>query len=62
MKGLRMTKAFLETMVLRPQSEKFVIRAFSVESLKKVKLFNEKKRAILKKRANRKLSVNDLFA
>ena len=57
-----MTKAFLETMVLRPQSEKFVIRAFSPESLKKVKLFNEKKRTVLKKRANRKLSINDLFA
>jgi len=57
-----MTKAFLETMVLRPQSEKFVIRAFSLKSSKKVKLFNEKKRAVLKKRANRKLSINDLFA
>jgi len=57
-----MTKAFLETMVLRPQSERFVIRAFSPESLKKVKLFNEKKRTVLKKRADRKLSINDLFA
>jgi hypothetical protein len=57
-----MTKAFLETMVLKPQNEKFIIHAFSVNNLKKIKLFNEKKQPILKKRVNRKLSVNDLFA
>jgi len=57
-----MTKAFLETMVLKPQNEKFIIHAFSVSNLKKIKLFNEKKQPILKKRVNRKLSVNDLFA
>ena len=56
-----MTKAFLETMVLKPQNEKFIIHAFSVTNLKKIKLFNEKKQPILKKRVNRKLSVNDLF-
>jgi len=56
-----MTKAFLETMVLKPQNEKFIIHAFSVSNLKKIKLFNEKKQPILKKRVNRKLSVNDLF-
>lgn len=57
-----MTKAFLETMILKPQSEKFIIHAFSPKSLKKIKLFTEKKQSILKKRMNRKLSVNDLFA
>jgi len=57
-----MTKAFLETMVLKPQNEKFIIHAFSVSNLKKIKLFNEKKQPILKKRVNRKLSINDLFA
>jgi len=57
-----MTKAFLETIVLKPQNEKFIIHAFSVSNLKKIKLFNEKKQPILKKRVNRKLSINDLFA
>jgi len=56
-----MTKAFLETMILKPQSEKFIIHAFSLESFKKIKLFTEKKQSILQKRANRKLSINDLF-
>jgi ATP phosphoribosyltransferase regulatory subunit HisZ len=55
-----MTKAFLETMVLKPENEKYVLKAFSEKSLKKVKEFNEKRVAKLKKTSDRKLSISDL--
>jgi hypothetical protein len=55
-----MTKAFLETIVLKPENEKFVIEAFSKHSIKKVKEFNLTKRVKLKKTSNRKLSISDL--
>ena len=55
-----MTKAFLETIVLKPENEKFVIEAFSKYSIKKVKEFNLTKRVKLKKTSNRKLSISDL--
>ena len=44
-----MTKAFLETMVLKPENEKLVLEAFSKKSLKKVKEFDSKRRTKLKK-------------
>ena len=44
-----MTKAFLETMVLKPENEKFVLEAFSEKSLKKVKEFDSKRATKLKK-------------
>jgi hypothetical protein len=56
-----MTKAFLEPMVLKPENEKFILEAFSNKSLKKVQAYDSKKRASLKKRSVRKLSVSDLF-
>lgn len=55
-----MTKAFLETMVLKPENEKFVVEAFSKESLKKVKEFDSKRAAKLRKTSDRKLSIDDL--
>ena len=56
-----MTKAFLETMVLKPENEKLVLEAFSEKSLKKVKEFDSKRRTKLKKTTDRKLSINDLL-
>ncbi len=56
-----MTKAFLETMVLKPKNEKLVIEAFSKKSFNKIKDFETKKRAKLQKTTDRKLSVADLF-
>jgi ATP phosphoribosyltransferase regulatory subunit HisZ len=55
-----MTKAFLEKMVLKPENEKLVLEAFSKKSLKKVKEFDSKRAAKLKKTSDRKLSINDL--
>ena len=55
-----MTKAFLETTVLKPENEKFVIEAFSKDSIKKVREFNLIKRVKLKKTSDRKLSISDL--
>ena len=55
-----MTKAFLETMILKPENEKLILKAFSQKSLKKVKEFNKKRAAKLKKTSDRKLSINDL--
>ncbi|MCB4747331.1 MAG: hypothetical protein LGB71_03075 [Sulfurovum sp.] len=55
-----MTKAFLETMVLKPENEQLVLEAFSEKNLKKVKDFDSKRVAKLKKTSDRKLSINDL--
>ena len=57
-----MTKAFLEPTVLKPENEKFIINAFSKKSFEKVKDFDKNKRVQLKRTANRKLSLTDLFA
>jgi len=56
-----MTKSFLEPMVLKPENEKYIIDAFSSESLDKVKSFNQTKREKLKKTSARVLSISDLF-
>jgi ATP phosphoribosyltransferase regulatory subunit HisZ len=56
-----MTKAFLETMVLKPENEKLVLDAFSKKSLKKVKDFDSKRKTQLKRTSGRKLSIKDLF-
>jgi len=55
-----MTKAFLETMVLKPENEKLVIEAFSKKSLSKVKEFDAKRETKLRKTSDRKLSISDL--
>ena len=56
-----MTKAFLETMVLKPRNEKLVLEAFSKKSLKKVKEFDSKRQTNLKKTTDRKLTIDDLL-
>lgn len=56
-----MTKAFLETMVLKPENEKLVLDAFSSKSLKKVKDFDSKRKHKLTRTTDRKLSIKDLF-
>ena len=55
-----MTKAFLERMVLKPENEKLILKAFSKKSLKKVKEFDAKRESKLRKISNRKLTINDL--
>jgi len=55
-----MTKAFLETMVLKPENEKFVLEAFSEKNLKKVREFDAKRVAKPQKAYDRKLSIDDL--
>jgi len=56
-----MTKAFLEPMIVKTESEKLIINAFSKKSLKKVKTYNTTKRTKLKQVHKRKLSINDIF-
>ncbi len=56
-----MTKAFLEPMIIKTESEKLIMNAFSQKNLKKVKTFNATKSANLKQVHKRKLSVNDIF-
>ncbi|MBL0686338.1 MAG: hypothetical protein JJV94_00735 [Sulfurospirillum sp.] len=56
-----MTKAFLEPIIIRTESEKLIMNAFSQKSLKKVKIYNSKKRDSLKQVHKRVLSVNDIF-
>ena len=56
-----MTKAFLEPMIIKTESEKLIVNAFSQKSLKKVKTYDTTKRANLKQVHKRKLSVNDIF-
>ena len=56
-----MTKAFLEPMIIKTESEKLIMNAFSQKSLKKVKIYNTTKRTNLKQVHKRKLSINDIF-
>ncbi|MEA3383823.1 MAG: hypothetical protein U9Q20_03985 [Campylobacterota bacterium] len=56
-----MTKAFLEPMIIKTESEKLIMNAFSQKSLKKVKIYNSTKRTNLKQVHKRKLSVNDII-
>jgi len=55
-----MTKAFLETIVLRPENEKRVLSAFSKKNLKKIKVFDAQKVKIITGQRERKLSLQDL--
>ena len=55
-----MTKAFLETIVLRPENEKRVLSAFSKKNLKKVKAFETEKTKAMHHQNTRKLSIRDL--
>jgi hypothetical protein len=57
-----MTKAFLEPIILKSESEKLITNAFSKKSIKKLQEFNKTKRVKLKRTKNRKLSVDDVFA
>ncbi len=57
-----MTKAFLESTVLKSENEKFIMNAFSKKSFEKIKDFNKNRRVQLKRTAKRKLSLTDLFA
>jgi len=59
-KGAEMTKAFLETIVLRPENEKRVLSAFSKKNLKKIKVFDAQKVKIITGQRERKLSLQDL--
>jgi hypothetical protein len=56
-----MTNAFLEPMIIKTESEKLIMNAFSQKSLKKVKIYNSTKRANSKQVPKRGLSVNDIF-
>jgi hypothetical protein len=56
-----MTKAFLEPMIIKTESEKLIIDAFSKKNLKKIKVHNDTKRTTLKQVHKRVLSVNDIF-
>jgi len=56
-----MTKAFLEPMIIKTESEKLIINAFSQKSLKKIKVYNDTKRTKIKQVHKRVLSVNDIF-
>ncbi len=56
-----MTKAFLEPMIIKTESEKLIMNAFSQKSLKKVKIYNSTKRTSLKQVHKRVLSVKDIF-
>jgi len=56
-----MTKAFLEPMIIKTESEKLIMNAFSQKSLKKVQIHNSTKRTSLKQVHKRVLSVNDIF-
>jgi len=46
---------------LKPENEPLILEAFSEKNLKKVKDFNLKKQASLKRKRSRKLTVEDLF-
>lgn len=55
-----MTKAFLEPNVLKPKSESLVRKAFSRDSLEKVREYNNTKRPSLKRKATKRLSISEL--
>ncbi len=46
---------------LRLENEPFILEAFSIQNLKKVKDFNLRKQASCKRRRSRKLDIEDLF-
>ena len=56
-----MTKAFLEPMIIKTESEKLIMNAFSQKSLKKIKIYNSTKRTDLKQVHKRVLSVNHIL-
>jgi hypothetical protein len=56
-----MTKAFLEPMIIKTESEKLIVDAFSQKNLKEIKVHNDTKRINLKQVHKRVLSVNDIF-
>ncbi len=56
-----MTKAFLEPIVLKPKNEDLVRKAFSKESLNKVRDFNKNKRTLLKRTTHSKIAISELF-
>lgn len=55
-----MTKAFLEPIVLKPENEDLVRKAFSKESLERVKTFNSRKRASIKRTTTKKIAISEL--
>ena len=55
-----MTKAFLEPMIIKIESEKLIIDAFSKKNLEKIKEYNNTKKTTLKQVHKRVLFVNDL--
>lgn len=56
-----MTKAFLEPIVLKPKNEDLVRKAFSKESLNKVRDFNKSKRTIVKRTTHNKIAISELY-
>jgi len=46
---------------LRAENEPFILEAFSTQNLKKVKDFNLRRRASLKRKRSKKLAIEDLF-
>jgi hypothetical protein len=57
-----MTKAFIEPIILKPENEKYIIEAFSVENKKRVLEFNKNQSKNQRKRlAGNKLSLSDLL-
>lgn len=60
-RSTQMTKAFLEPIVLKPKNEDLVRKAFSKESLNKVRDFNKSKRTLLKRTTHSKIAISELF-
>ena len=57
-----MTKAFLETVVLKPENESLIKLAFSDNSRKKLKEFEKvAKKSFRRTTTQNKLSIKDLF-
>lgn len=56
-----MTNAFLEPIVLKPKNEDLVRKAFSKESLERVKTFNSCKRASIKRTTTKKIAISELL-
>ena len=57
-----MTRAFIEPIILKPENEKYIIEAFSVENKKRVLEFNKNKTNNQTKRlACNNLSLRDLL-
>lgn len=56
-----MTKAFLEPIVLKPENEYLVRKAFSKESMEKISTFNSQKRVSIKRTSNKKIDIGELI-